>query len=104
MPVTTSSKSVPSDATHPEPVPAPAPAKETFSSSKYSENASTEPKAAPEKLMSKLEIVAAATRARMKEIMGPRRHQGPSSGSKFESQQELEPNSKEGSKKPGSGA
>jgi hypothetical protein len=52
--------------------------------------------------MSKLEIVAAATRARMKEIMGPRRHQGPSSGSKFEGQQELEPNSKEDSKKPGS--
>jgi hypothetical protein len=62
-----------------------------------------ESKKALGKLLSKADMAAAATRARMAEIMGPRRRQGASSASKQQSQNHLTRAREELAKKLGAG-
>jgi hypothetical protein len=88
----------------PTPVQTPAPAKEASSSSKPMKDTSSKPKSAPEKPLSLADKAAAATRARMAEIMGPRRPQGPASGSKYQAKNNWNRNKVEDGKKPGGGA
>jgi hypothetical protein len=84
MPVVTPSQLAQNElapAPSPTPVqtPDPTPAKEASSPSESTKDTSAEPKQAPEKPLSIADKAAAATRARMAEIMGPRRPQGQSS-------------------------
>jgi hypothetical protein len=52
-------------------------------------------------VLSKFEIAAAATRARMKEIMGPRRRPDQSSSAKYQGKKNWTHNGKDNDKKPG---